>query len=213
MYFANNYFNERLFGPKWARPKGKFGNLRSLSPKLFEEQAAKSARGRYRGGMQLLKKEAFGRGILVGTGILIPLAALVLILERAGVDSDAIGVWAFLVAIIAFAAAGFVSAKESKGAPFSNGLVAGAGSFVLWSLLYACIWVVRKAIGTSTGEHSGGEVALSFLAYLIVAGACGLLGAAIGAKMRARDSKTAGRPRADLDPTEERPDSIEQGAG
>lgn len=163
--------------------------------------------------MQLLKKNAFGRGILVGTGILIPLAALVLILERAGVDPDSLGVWVFLVAIIAFAAAGFVSAKESKGAPFSNGLVAGAGSFVLWSLLYACIWVVRKAIGTSTGEHSGGEVALSFLAYLIVAGACGLLGAAIGAKMQARDSKTAGRPRADLDPTEERPDSIEQGAG
>jgi len=162
--------------------------------------------------MQLLKKEAFGRGILVGTGILIPLAALVLILERAGVDPDSLGVWVFLVAILAFTAAGFVSAKESKDAPFSNGLVAGAGSFILWSLLYTCIWVVRKALGTSTGEHSGGEVA-PFLAYLVVAGACGVLGGAIGAKMRTRDSKMAGRPRADLDPTEERPDSVEQGAG
>lgn len=163
--------------------------------------------------MQLLKKDAFGPGILVGTGILIPLAALVLILENAGVTSDSLGVGVFLIALLAFTAAGFVASKESKGAPFSNGLVAGAGSFILWSLLYACIWVVRKAIGTSTGEHSGGEVALSFLAYLIVAGACGVLGGAIGAKMHSRDSKTAGRPRADLDPTEERPDSIEQGAG
>lgn len=163
--------------------------------------------------MQILKKEAFGRGILVGTGILVPLAAVLVILERAEVNEDWLGVGVFLVAIIAFITAGFVSAKESQGAPFSNGLVAGAGSFALWSLLYACIWVVRKAIGTSTGEHSGAEIVVSFMAYLMIAGVCGVLGGAIGAKMRPRDGKTAGRPRADLDPTEERPDSTEQGAG
>jgi len=139
--------------------------------------------------VNVLRREAFGRGALVAVAILAPFAALVLILDRSGVDVNRYGALLFLVAVAAFVVAGLVAGHRAPDAPFSNGFAAGAVAVVLWSVVWACIWVLRKAIGTSSSVNAGAGIVLQFATMLVVAGACGLLGGAIGARLHPRDGE------------------------
>lgn len=139
--------------------------------------------------VNVLRREAFGRGALVAVAILAPFAALVLILDRAGVDVERFGALLFLVAVGAFVIAGLVAGQRATDAPFSNGFAAGVGAALLWTVVWACIWVLRKAVGTSSSVNAGGGIVLQFATMLLIAGGCGLLGGAIGARLHPRDGE------------------------
>ncbi|MFM8971627.1 MAG: hypothetical protein ACKOOG_03100, partial [Actinomycetota bacterium] len=125
----------------------------------------------------------------VAVAILAPFAAIVLVLDRAGVDVERLGALLFLVAVGAFVVAGLVAGHRATGAPFSNGFAAGVGAALLWTVVWACIWVLRKAVGTSASVNAGGGIVLQFATMLLIAGGCGLLGGAIGARLHPRDGE------------------------
>jgi uncharacterized transporter YbjL len=139
--------------------------------------------------VNVLRREAFGRGALVAVGILAIYAAVVLVLERAGVDINRIGALLYLVALAAFVVAGLVAGRRAPDAPFSNGLAAAVVGVVLWGVLWACIWVLRKALGTSSSVNAGAAIVVQFATQILVAGACGLLGGWIGARIPPRDGE------------------------
>lgn len=134
--------------------------------------------------MSPFDSRAAGRGALAGLLLIVPLTALLALVDRQVHDFDNSG-WVPLFAIalfVAYIVAGVVAGRRAPDAPLTNGLLAGIGAFLLWLPLRVLIWAVRSE---SQGLFSGSDpvfTAGQILGQLVFAAFFGLIGGVIGAR-------------------------------
>lgn len=171
-----------------------------------------------------LQARAIGRGALLGLVVIVPVAVISALADRVVDDFESSG-WAPLFAlaiIVAYLVAGVGAGRVALDAPMANGALAGLGALALWLPLRILIWALRDP---SNELFTGTDPVFSasrLLGQAALAAGLGALGAVFAARRIARRPPTwdhggggesAGRPRTDSDPSEERPDSTGQGAG
>ncbi len=151
--------------------------------------------------------------------IIIPITILGAVLERTlddpcGADSNWIGLLAVGI-FVAYVIAGFTAGAAVPSGTLSNGSLAGLGAFVLWIPVRLFIYAIRGDVAHCSHHiFTVGQI----VAHLLFGAAFGMLGGYFGGR-RASSARmigggeSAGRPRAGIDPSEERPDSTGQGAG
>lgn len=164
--------------------------------------------------MQTIEWPAVVRGALVGLIVIAPLTALRAVLDHNIEDFDSSG-WVPLFALglfVAYAVGGWVAGRHAPDAPLGNGMLAGVGALVAWLVVRVVIWAVRESDKTLLGTDGAVLTPGNLLGAVVFAAVFGLAGALIGARM-AGGGESAGRPRAGIHPSEERPDSTGQGAG
>jgi hypothetical protein len=132
------------------------------------------------------------RGALLGLIVIVPVAVLYALLDRA-VDNFQNSGWAPLFAlaiVIAYLVAGVGAGRIALDAPLSNGALAGLGALALWLPLRVLIWAMRDA---SNGLFNGTDPVFSasrLLGQAALAVGLGALGAYFVAR-RARRADAA----------------------
>jgi hypothetical protein len=118
------------------------------------------------------------RGALLGLALVIPITIVGAVLDRAMDDFEDSGwrvVLALLIALV-FVPAGAYAARLARGAPLTNGALAGLGAFVLWLPLRLLIWVTRD---DRQGLFSGRDPVFrpgQLFGFLVISTALGMLG-------------------------------------
>lgn len=104
--------------------------------------------------MNVIDRNAVARGAAIGLLLFVPIAALRAVVDDNVTDFDHSG-WApvFAIALLAvYLIAGYVGGREADEAPYSNGMVAAIGAFLLWIPIRIVIWALRD---TSQGLFTG----------------------------------------------------------
>ncbi|MGZ8752626.1 MAG: hypothetical protein ACXW1S_06555 [Acidimicrobiia bacterium] len=138
----------------------------------------------------MIRGRAVLRGALLGLVVIVPVAVLYALLDRAVDDFENSG-WAPLFAlaiVVAYVVAGIGAGRIALDAPLSNGALAGLGALALWLPLRVLIWAMRDA----TNElFTGTEPVFSASRLLGQAALAAGLGA-LGAFFAARTTRRAG---------------------
>jgi len=138
----------------------------------------------------MIQGRAIGRGALLGLVVIVPVAVMYALLDRAVDDFQNSG-WAPLFAlaiVVAYVVAGVGAGRIARDAPLSNGALAGLGALVLWLPLRVLIWAMRDA---TNGLFSGTDPVFSASRLLGQAALAAGLGA-LGAFFAARRARRAG---------------------
>ena len=134
--------------------------------------------------MNVIDRPAVTRGAAIGLLLFVPISALRVVVDRNVTDFDTSG-WAPLFAVAIFAVyvvAGFVAARIATEAPYSNGIVAAIGAFVLWVPIRIVIWAVRD---TDQGLFTGTAPVFTparILGQLVFAAALGAIGGVLASR-------------------------------
>ena len=142
--------------------------------------------------MNVIDRHAVMRGAALGLLLFVPISALRVLVDHNVSDFDHSG-WAPLFALAIFAVygiAGFLAARIAIDAPYSNGIVAAIGAFLLWIPIRILIWAVRDSdqhlfSGTNPVFTPG-----RILGQVVFAAALGAIGGVIASR-RARTRATA----------------------
>jgi hypothetical protein len=134
--------------------------------------------------MNVIDRHAVMRGAAVGLLLFVPISALRVLVDHNVNDFDHSS-WAPLFALAIFAVygiSGFVAARIALDAPYSNGIVAAIGAFVLWIPIRILIWAVRDSdqhlfTGT-TPVFTAGRI----LGQVVFAAALGAIGGVIASR-------------------------------
>ena len=127
----------------------------------------------------MINPRAVLRGALLGLVVIVPVAVLYAVLDRA-VDNFENSGWAPLFAlaiVVAYVVAGVGAGRIALDAPLSNGALAGLGALVLWLPLRVLIWAMRDA---TNGLFTGTDPVFSasrLLGQAALAAGLGALGA------------------------------------
>lgn len=136
--------------------------------------------------MNVIDQGAVARGAAIGLMLFVPISALRVIADHNLNDFDHSG-WApvFAIALLAvYLIAGYMSGRVAPDAPYSNGMVAAIGAFVLWIPIRLLIWAVRD---TSQGLFSGTTPVFTVPAVftqLVLAAALGAVGGWLAGRRR-----------------------------
>jgi hypothetical protein len=134
----------------------------------------------------VIQGRAIARGALLGLVVIVPVAVLYALLDRAVDDFENSG-WAPLFALailVAYVVAGVGAGRLVPDAPMANGALAGLGALALWLPLRVLIWAMRDA---TNGLFSGTDPVFSasrLLGQAALAAALGALGAYVVARKR-----------------------------
>ena len=126
----------------------------------------------------VIDPHAVARGAAIGLLLFVPLSAIRVVIDQNVSDFDHSG-WApaFGVALFAvYVVAGVVAGRAALDAPYSNGIVAAVGAFVLWIPIRILIWAIRDA---SQGMFSGDGPVFTparILGQIVFAAAFGAIG-------------------------------------
>ncbi len=141
--------------------------------------------------MNVIDRHAVTRGAAFGLLLFVPISALRVVVDHNVNDFDHSG-WAPLFALAIFAVygiAGFLAARIALDAPYSNGIVAAIGAFVLWIPIRILIWAVRDSnqhlFTGATPVFTAGRI----LGQVVFAAALGAIGGVIAS--RRHRSRTA----------------------
>jgi hypothetical protein len=136
----------------------------------------------------MIQGRAVLRGALLGLVVIVPVAVLYALLDRAVDDFENSG-WAPLFALailIAYLVAGIGAGRIAFDAPLSNGALAGLGALLLWLPLRVIIWAMRDA---TNGLFAGTDPVFSasrLLGQAALAVGLGALGAFFAARRTRR---------------------------
>jgi hypothetical protein len=136
----------------------------------------------------VIQGRAVVRGALLGLLVIVPVAVLYALFDRAVDDFQNSG-WAPLFAlaiVVAYLVAGVGAGRIALDAPLSNGALAGLGALVLWLPLRVLIWVMRDA---TNGLFTGTDPVFSasrLLGQAALAVGLGALGAYFAARKTRR---------------------------
>ena len=136
----------------------------------------------------MIDGRAILRGALMGLIVIVPVAVLYALLDRA-VDDFPSSAWAplFALAIVAaYVVAGIGAGRIALGAPLSNGALAGLGALGIWLPLRVLIWALREA---SNHLFTGADPVFSIsrlLGQAVIAVGLGALGAYFAARKTRR---------------------------
>jgi len=136
--------------------------------------------------VNVIDQGAVARGAAIGLMLFVPISALRVIADHNLNDFDHSG-WApvFAIALLAvYLIAGYMSGRVAPDAPYSNGMVAAIGAFVLWIPIRLLIWAVRD---TSQGLFSGTTPVFTVPAVftqLVLAAALGAVGGWLAGRRR-----------------------------
>lgn len=147
--------------------------------------------------MARLSWSSIARGACVGLAIVVPVTVLRVVLDHA-VSGFRQTAWVapFAVAIVvAYAAAGWWAARLSPSMPLSDGMLAALGTLVLWIPIRIVIWALREHDRALLGGGHAVFGAGQLFGQAVLAAACGLVGALLGARMGAVASRPGGRVR------------------
>jgi hypothetical protein len=128
--------------------------------------------------VNVIDRHAVARGAAVGLLLFVPIAAIRAVIDDNISDFDH-SAWSPLFAVLLLAVyliAGYVGGREAEDAPYSNGMVAAIGAFVLWIPIRIVIWALRD---TGRGLLTGTEPVFTVPAVftqLVLAAALGALG-------------------------------------
>ncbi|MFN8027642.1 MAG: hypothetical protein U0W40_15165 [Acidimicrobiia bacterium] len=129
-----------------------------------------------------------GRGALVGLCVLVAASILAAILDHNIRNFDDSG-WKlplFVAILVGYGLAGFVAGRGTPDSPYTNGLLAGVGAFVLWVPVRIVIWLVRdEHKGLFTG-HSPALRPGQVFGQVVIAAGLGMLGGWLGARAAQR---------------------------
>ena len=132
---------------------------------------------------------AIARGALVGLALIIPIAILSAVLDRA-VDNFEDSGWRVplaLLVMLAFVPAGAYAARLAHHAPLTNGALAGLGAFLLWLPLRLLIWLTRD---DNQGLVSGNDPVFrpgQIFGFLVISAALGMVGGYLASRRRPAD--------------------------
>src|SRR5262245_26130510 len=93
----------------------------------------------------VIDRHAVLRGALIGLLLFVPLSAVRVVIDQNVSDFDG-SAWApvFAVALfVVYVIAGMIAGRAAPEAPFSNGILAAVGAFLLWLPIRVLIWAVR----------------------------------------------------------------------
>jgi hypothetical protein len=142
--------------------------------------------------MNVIDRHAVARGAAVGLLLFVPIAALRAVIDDNISDFDHSG-WAPVFALLLLAVyliAGYVGGREAQDAPYSNGMVAAIGAFVLWIPIRIVIWALRDSgQGLFTGASPVFTVPAVFT-QLVLAAALGAVGGWIAGRRAATSQPT-----------------------
>ncbi len=136
--------------------------------------------------MNVIDRHAVMRGAAIGLLLFVPISALRVLVDHNVSDFDHSG-WAPLFAIAIFAVygiSGFLAARLAVDAPYSNGIVAAIGAFVLWVPIRILIWAVRDS---DQQLFSGANPVFTpgrILGQIVFAAALGAIGGVIASRRR-----------------------------
>jgi hypothetical protein len=142
--------------------------------------------------VNVIDRNAVAKGAAVGLLLFVPIAALRAVIDDNVNDFDHSG-WAPVFAIlllVVYLIAGYVGGREAEDAPYSNGMVAAIGAFLLWIPIRIVIWALRD---TGQGLVTGATPVFSVPAVftqLVLAAALG----AFGGWLAGRRAATAAQP-------------------
>lgn len=139
----------------------------------------------------MIDRHAVARGATVGLLLFVPISALRVLVDRNVSDFEHSG-WAPLFAVALFAVyalAGFIAARIAVDAPYTNGVLAAVGAFLLWIPIRILIWAVRDS-----GQHLISGIAPVFtpariLGQFVFAAGLGAIGGVIASR-RSRSHAT-----------------------
>jgi hypothetical protein len=137
--------------------------------------------------VNVIDRGAVARGAAIGLLLFVPISALRVIVDHNVNDFDH-SAWAPVFAIallVVYLVAGFVGGRDGADAPYSNGMVAAIGAFVLWIPIRIVIWAVRD---TSQGLVTGSTPVFTVPAVftqLVLAAALGAFGGWLAGRRRA----------------------------
>lgn len=128
------------------------------------------------------------RGALVGLAIVVPVTVLRVVLDREIADFDNSG-WIyplFVLILVGYWTAGWVTGRARPDAPLAHGALAGVGVLALWIPIRIVIWAVREdGRGLVSGERAALRPGQVFGA-LVIAATFAMFGAAIAAWLTKR---------------------------
>lgn len=136
------------------------------------------------------------RGALSGLAIIVPVTVVRVLLDREISDFDDSG-WVyplFVLILVGYFVAGWVSGRSEAETPLMHGTLAGIGVLVLWIPIRIVIWAIRE---DERGLFRGNDAALrpgQIFGNLVIAAAFAMLGALLASR------RAAAAPRADDDP-------------
>jgi hypothetical protein len=142
--------------------------------------------------VSVIDRNAVARGAAVGLLLFVPIAAVRAVVDDNVGDFDHSS-WApvFALALLAvYLVAGYVGGRNSEDAPYSNGMVAAIGAFVLWIPIRLLIWALRD---TSQGLVTGATPVFGIPAVftqLVLAAALGAFGGWIAGRRHAAAQPT-----------------------
>lgn len=137
--------------------------------------------------------QAIARGALVGLALIIPVAILSAVLDRA-VDNFEDSGWRVplaLLVMLAFVPAGAYAARLAHNAPLTNGALAGLGAFLLWLPLRLLIWLTRD---DNQGLVSGNDPVFrpgQIFGFLVISAALGMVGGYLASRRRRADDSNS----------------------
>ena len=144
--------------------------------------------------MNVIDRHAVTRGATIGLLLFVPISALRVLIDHNVSDFEHSG-WAPLFAIAIFAVygiAGFSAARIAVDAPYSNGIVAAIGAFLLWIPIRILIWVVRDSDQHLLSGTAPVFTPARILGQVVFAAALGAIGGVIAARRRGSEDN---RPR------------------
>ncbi|MGZ4794682.1 MAG: hypothetical protein ACXVJZ_16400 [Acidimicrobiia bacterium] len=123
--------------------------------------------------MNVIDRHAVARGAALGLLLFVPLSTIFVVIDHNVDDFDHSG-WATVLAILlllVYMFCGFVAGRLAPDAPFSNGMVAAMGAFLLWIPIRIIIWAVRVGNkGLFTGHQPVFSVSTVFGQFVVAAG-------------------------------------------
>ena len=134
--------------------------------------------------MNVIDRHAVARGAAIGLLLFVPISALRVLVDHNVSDFEHSG-WAPLFAIAIFAVygiAGYCAARMAVDAPYSNGIVAAIGAFVLWIPIRIAIWAVRDSDQQLLAGTAPVFTPARILGQVVFAAALGAIGGVIAAR-------------------------------
>ena len=140
----------------------------------------------------VIDPHAVARGAAIGLLLFVPLSAIRVVIDQNVSDFDHSG-WApaFAVALFAvYVVAGVVAGRAALDAPYSNGIVAAVGAFVLWIPIRILIWAIRDTGQALFGGADPVFTPARILGQIVFAAAFGIIGGWLASR-RAADPGSA----------------------
>lgn len=136
------------------------------------------------------------RGALFGLALVIPITIVGAVLDRAMDDFEDSG-WRVLLALLialVFLPAGAYAARLARGAPLTNGALAGLGAFLLWLPLRLLIWATRDGDQGLVSGHDPVFRPGQVFGFLVISTALGMLGGFLASRRRMPDDSEGVSP-------------------